>query len=343
VRVDYIDFVEVVLQALLRLVGSSTDMVGRHEIANVLGIGGDDAGMLNALDDLATIGVGDPDSGYQWVRPTERSELIRHGAAILRDLWPPIFNVFLPAEQEVVLAKAVEMAHQPGSSTADVGQLELADVYAALSWSMDGPDALDVANVLKGAGFAEVWAFGRDSITIRPRYAGVVRATQRLATEWQQRLKSILAEGETTTVDIKQELSVKSEPQKGEFVRDVLGLATTKASGRERYLVIGYDDTTLEFVKSVDPALSRNQLEQIINAYTEPKPDINWVTIPVIGGTAGLVVVTRDPAKVPYRVAKAIWKLKLPNVYVRHGTQTEKPTRDELKGLEAEGKRARGQ
>ncbi len=115
--------------------------------------------------------------------------------------------------------------------------------------------------------------------------------TERVATEWQERLRVLLAEGETSTVDIKRELHVDGVREKGEFIRDVLGLATTKASGHERYLLVGFDDETSEFLTSVDAAITRERLEQIVNAYTDPKPELDWVTVPVSDGVAGVVIV----------------------------------------------------
>ena len=89
--------------------------------------------------------------------------------------------------------------------------------------------------------------------------------------------------------------------KKGEFVRDILGLATTKSSG-QRYLIIGFSDDTREFFASVDSGITQNRLEQILHAYCEPTPDVVFWRVPWTGGEVGLIEVKRDPSNIPYRV-----------------------------------------
>jgi len=45
----------------------------------------------------------------------------------------------------------------------------------------------------------------------------------------------------TAAPNFKQELETRTKDQKAEFVKDVLGLVNTKASG-ERWLIVGFDD-----------------------------------------------------------------------------------------------------
>ena len=78
---------------------------------------------------------------------------------------------------------------------------------------------------------------------------------------------------ETTTVEFKRQVNLKLDKEKAEFVRDVLALATTKASGR-RWLVIGFDNNTHQFTVSVDPAITQDRLEDILNAYASPAPQM---------------------------------------------------------------------
>lgn len=339
---DYLDFADVVLERIAQTPLSRQPWITVDQLAQDMGLPNRDLGLYDVVEDLASIDVFDLDSTV--IKPNNNTDRVRHGGATLRGAWPQFFGHYLTPRQEAFLAKLTELSHRPGESSGVMAMIEASDVYEALGWkSMQDPDAYRLCDALAEAGYIKQWKAMGYSITLRPRYSGVVRATQKIASEWQEKLETLVAEGETTTVDMKRELAVNSERQKGEFVRDVIGLATTKASGTERYLVIGYDNDSLEFVQSVDAGISRERLEQILNAYAEPRPEIDWVTVPVSGGTAGIVVIQRDPAQIPYRFSRDVWKVKARAVYVRHGTHTEPPTATELADLEAEGTRARSQ
>lgn len=335
--VDYIEFVEGVLAHYLDSGMADKPWVTVKSLSQDLGL--TQAQIRPALDDLSTMGMLELDTV---IRPNSNTDTLRHGST-LRSAWPQIFRKFVTPDQEKFLIKLVEMSERRGTADAEMEMTNVSDLYDALGWeSLEDPDARRVCDALDHHGFLVQWAgLNYHQIDVRACYAGVVRATQKAASEWQQKLQELLAGGETTTVDVKQELALGSERQNAEFVRDVLGLGTTKASGVERYMVIGFDDDTLELVQSVDTELMRDHLEDVLNAYAYPRPDIDWITVSVAGGTAGIVVTRRDPTKIPYRISRDVWKLKKDAVYVRHGTHTEAPTPDELKALELEGEHAR--
>jgi hypothetical protein len=69
----------------------------------------------------------------------------------------------------------------------------------------------------------------------------------------------LVPEWATTTVEFKGQVNLKRNKEKAEFVRDVLALATTKASGR-RWLVIGFDNGTHQFTDSVDSAITQGAM-----------------------------------------------------------------------------------
>ena len=113
-----------------------------------------------------------------------------------------------------------------------------------------------------------------------------MKATEAIATEWQERLADLVEEWETTTVDFKRELPLGTEKQSAEFARDVTALANPKASGRDRHLVIGFDDKTRSFTTPVDSGITQNRLEQILNVYAKPVPDIRLVSFEDASGRA---------------------------------------------------------
>lgn len=151
-------------------------------------------------------------------------------------------------------------------------------------------------------------------------------------------------DGETTSVDFKRELHLTNDNEKAEFVKDILGLATTQASGH-RWLIIGFDDKTHSFHAPPDPGITQNRIEQILSVYTTPQVQVRYDVVTYRGNQVGKIRIFRDRIYLPYRVAKAIGGKKhidAGDIFVRHGSQTEHPTPGELQAIQDEGDRARG-
>lgn len=350
---NYIDWTERVALAFAHL-DKPSGQASMSDIADALGLAvpagpardAEAEATWNALRDLSELGILGALNTIQ-ITETENTRKIRAGVP-LRTVWPAFFDDFLEPEQEAFLRALVQVAEVEEETWADLAWTNAAEVFRALGWPTEGDMAINrgfrVQNILSEHGFLQSrLAMGSlSAFSIRPTYKGAVRATQQVATEWQTRLAEMAVEGETSTVEFKVELKLGTDRQKAEFIKDVLGLATTKASGPKRHLIIGYDDESLVLIKPVDPALSQDHLEDVLNAYCSPAPTIRYFRVPMGGGTvAGVVEVTRDAASIPYRVGKAIWKLAVGDVFVRHGTHTENPSPAEQAALEAEGERAR--
>ena len=140
-------------------------------------------------------------------------------------------------------------------------------------------------------------------IQLRPTYVGFVRGTEEVQTRLQRLVGELLPDWETVTVEFKREFSLKSPSGKAKFVRSILALGTTKASGR-RFYVVGFDANTHEFAKSVDPSLDVDQLENILNAYAWPRPHIRYETANWGEGIAGVVKGSSETERVPYKRLK---------------------------------------
>ena len=177
---------------------------------------------------------------------------------------------------------------------------------------------------------------------VRSTYTGVVLETKRQLTIEARDIDDLVEDWETTSVDFKRELKTRTKDEKAEFVKDILGLANTQASGK-RWLIVGFDDKNRAFHSAPDPSLSQGHLEQVLAAYTDPPVEIRYDVVEHYQGLVGRVQVLRDPTKLPYRVARSVGdkkRIAKGQVFVRHGSQTEEPTFRELEALRAEGERA---
>ena len=134
-------------------------------------------------------------------------------------------------------------------------------------------------------------------------------------------------------------VSSRSVSKNAEFARDMIALATTKASGRERYLILGYDPKSREFTTTTPPTVSQDVLEDILNEYVESAPAIRYFTVDHESGRGpvGVLEIRRDATQVPYRLRRDGGKRRAGETFVRHGSHVEPPTQAELDALVAEG------
>jgi hypothetical protein len=182
-----------------------------------------------------------------------------------------------------------------------------------------------------------------DELHVRETYKGLVLQTKRDLTIEAREIDDLVEEWETTSVEFKQELETRTKDQKAEFVKDVLGLVNTKASG-ERWLIVGFEDETHTYHSGCTLPSSQDDIERVLTAYTNPMVEIRYDIVEHYHGPVGRLRVLRVPAKLPYRVAKSVGDKKRiteGQVFVRHGSQTEEPSDAEHQALLEEGERAR--
>jgi len=182
-----------------------------------------------------------------------------------------------------------------------------------------------------------------DELRVRETYKGLVLQTKYQLTIEAREIDSLVEEWETTSVEFKQELETRTKDQKAEFVKDVLGLVNTKGSGK-RWLIVGFKDKTHTYNAGCILPSSQDDLERVLSAYTNPMAEIRYDIVEHYHGPVGRLHILRDPAKLPYRVAKSVGhekRIEKGQIFVRHGSLTEEPTDEELQALLEEGERAR--
>jgi hypothetical protein len=182
-----------------------------------------------------------------------------------------------------------------------------------------------------------------DELHVRETYTGLVLQTKSQLTIEAREIDDLVDEWETTSVDFKRELETRTKDQKAEFVKDVLGLVNTKTSG-ERWLIVGFDDKTHTYHSGCTLPSRQDDLERILTEYTNPMVEIRYDIVEHYHGPVGRLRILRDPAKLPYRVAKSIAgdkkRIEEGQVFVRHGSLTEEPSDAELEALLEESERA---
>ena len=215
---------------------------------------------------------------------------------------------------------------------------ELADWPAHQIWN--------VAKELDEWGYVSGFFSAANTVSLEATYKGVVWETRRAFTLESKFIDGLVADWETTSVEFKRDLYTDKAGQVAEFIKDVLSLATTKASG-QRWMIIGFDDDTHEYCGSPNPKLTQNHFEQLLQEYTKPMVKVGYQVVDYRKGPVGKMEVFRDAKHLPYKVAKSLGsqndkrRITEGDIYVRHRSQVQKPTPEELQALQEEGDQAR--
>jgi Schlafen, AlbA_2 len=262
-------------------------------------------------------------------------------------LWERQCSEHLDADQAVLLCAVNRLSVREESDHAWLEDIDQTEILHALSWDAAYTAAVtqelaDQYRLIEWRGATE------KSYPIRSTYHGLAWETRRGYTLDSRQIDALVAEWETTSVDFKRKLHTDTSDQKAELVKDVLGLANTQASGR-RWMIIGFDDKTRAYYGPPDPKLTQNHLEQLLARYTKPVVLIRYDVVDYQRGKVGRLEVLRDPAALPYQVKQIVGgkgaggkrMVEIDQIFVRHGSQTEEPSLDELQALYDEATYAR--
>ncbi len=195
--------------------------------------------LLNFPDDF---GFGLEEPGYlpDYIR-NFTCNVTEKGIRLAKDLlplWREICGLELTEEQKVLL----HYVNQYGPRSAPHHHW-LEGVVFADNNDQTIPENLGAMRTLQRLGFVSPYYrnFYDPFFELRSTYKGLVWDTRRELVFKSEIINNLIKEWETTSVDFKQELFLDNADQKAEFIKDVLSLVNTQASGR-RWLIIGFKD-----------------------------------------------------------------------------------------------------
>jgi hypothetical protein len=297
--------------------------------------------LLTTLSELSDAALLDEQNTHGYYKP---SDIARKLGDDLTPLWQAFCNEELDSDEAELLRVLATLSERQFATYADIDWVGHDALISALAWPEGMDRVYPVAEELKRRNLIGFSATMGPAFRAHITYRSLIWLRKQGETLEAQFIDSILAEGETTSIEIKREQHTDTNDQKAELVKDLLSLVNTKASG-DRWLIIGFDDKTRSWYSPPDPKLNQNHLEQILAMYTEPVIDIRFETTVARGQAFAKIHVLRDATKLPYRVKKGLRgekrQIHEQQVFVRHGSQVEEPTPLELDELIEEGNRAR--
>ena len=133
----------------------------------------------------------------------------------------------------------------------------------------------------------------------------------------------LISVGETSSIDFKKELELKTKNKKSNFLKDVCSIANSaKTIG---FLIIGVTDDK-EIVGS--NKISEEQIQSICYRYISPRINIEHKNINHNEKSIGIIQI--DPTGKPFEISKDIEKLKQHDVFIRCGTTNQKASAREI-------------
>ncbi len=277
-------------------------------------------------------------------------KLTRAGRTAARNLfllWEKACGISVDSLMKNALRIINRHSNQPHEYFGRASSVSMNTVHCELDdENLTEEDVYEVLRELKAVDLA-YWDGGDCPDDITSTYQGFVWEVRRDQVIGARFIDRLVAEWETTSVEFKRELHLDTADQKAEFIKDLIGLANTQASG-QRWLIIGFDDKARAYYSHPDASVTQNRIEHILADYIEPNLDVRYEVMSYKSGKVGVFEVLRDPKKLPYKVAKSLGDKSLGakcriaenQIFVRHGSQTESPSDLELDALYREAERA---
>lgn len=351
---DFIEWCDSVLDALIALAARSTEVrsYGADEYDLARAIFGEDAvnapefhsskarlGMHDALRELEDVDLIDVRQDHFY----SPSGIGEEHTADKTPLWEALCNITVKPDQEELLRLVNRESSRSGPHHAWLEPVDREALLRDLMWP-EGIDILQpVAWELDGHHLVRGSFSVGPNMKLTARYRGLVWEFRRGFTLESKFIDGLVTDWETTSVEFKRELETRTADQKAELIKDIIAIGNTQASGR-RLLIIGFDNSTRAYHGPPNARISQEHIEQLVSQYLEPVVDVRYEAIDYRLGTVGRLEVLRDPKKLPYRVKKSVGdkkRIEGGDVFVRHGSLVEKPTRAELEAIVREGERAR--
>ncbi|ADL42041.1 putative transcriptional regulator [Caldicellulosiruptor obsidiansis OB47] len=135
------------------------------------------------------------------------------------------------------------------------------------------------------------------------------------------KLKMLLESDEGPKLDFKQSLSLETDGEKKELVKDVIAIANSR--GGRGYIIFGVEDKTKKIVGIKDTNISEEKIQQIISSRCDPPVSIKFEIVEYDGKKLGVLTIYKSSLRPHQMVQNGVF-------YIRRGSTTDVARREEV-------------
>ncbi|HWR61526.1 MAG TPA: RNA-binding domain-containing protein, partial [Clostridia bacterium] len=139
-----------------------------------------------------------------------------------------------------------------------------------------------------------------------------------------QKLYTLLQKSESTKLDFKAVLSLKTESEKKELAKDVAAMANSK--GGRGYIIFGIEDGTKSILGIEGKRYTEEQIQQIISQRCDPPVSVKLELINLNGKQVAVLTIYKSSQK-PHQIRQT------GVFYVRRGSTTDIARREEIANM----------
>lgn len=138
------------------------------------------------------------------------------------------------------------------------------------------------------------------------------------------KLKMLLESDEGPKLDFKQSLSLETDGEKKELVKDVIAIANSR--GGRGYIIFGVEDKTKRIVGIKDENISEEKIQQIISSRCDPPVSIKFEIVEYNGKKLGVLTIYKSSLRPHQMVQNGVF-------YIRRGSTTDVARREEIASM----------
>jgi predicted HTH transcriptional regulator len=139
-----------------------------------------------------------------------------------------------------------------------------------------------------------------------------------------QKLISLIQKPESTKLDFKAVLSLKTESEKKELAKDVAAMANSR--GGRGYIIFGIEDGTKNVLGIEGKKYTEEQIQQIISQRCDPPVSVKLEMLPFGGKQVAVLTIYKSSQK-PHQIRQT------GVFYIRRGSTTDIARREEIAGM----------
>lgn len=138
------------------------------------------------------------------------------------------------------------------------------------------------------------------------------------------KLKVLLESDEGPKLDFKSNLSLDTEGEKKELVKDVIAIANSR--GGRGYIIFGVEDKTKKIVGIKNENITEEKIQQIISSRSDPPVSIKFEIVEYEGKKLGVLTIYKSSLRPHQMVQNGVF-------YIRRGSTTDVAKREEIAAM----------